>query len=141
MGILSSIFSKLFPPSHPANSAAAAPLETQASAAPADSTDASATGATAATSAPAAAEPVDIQAVLEEMAQHNPEPLNWQTSIVDLMKLLGLDSSLQARKLLAHELDYSGDTNDSATMNVWLHREVMNRVAANGGTVPADLRA
>ncbi|RKH10304.1 DUF3597 family protein, partial [Corallococcus sp. CA041A] len=61
-------------------------------------------------------------------------------SIVDLLKLLSLDSSLQSRKELAGELGYSGDTNDSATMNIWLHRQVMNKLAANGGKVPADLK-
>ena len=65
--------------------------------------------------------------------------MNWQTSIVDLLKLLGMDSSLQARKTLAGELHYSGDTNDSATMNVWLIKQVMSQLAANGGTVPASL--
>jgi len=74
------------------------------------------------------------------MASKSKEKLNWSTSIVDLMKLLGLDSSLTARKELAKELNYTGDTNDSASMNVWLHRQVMNKVAANGGKVPADLK-
>ncbi|MFZ3117423.1 MAG: DUF3597 domain-containing protein, partial [Variovorax sp.] len=66
--------------------------------------------------------------------------LNWRTSIVDLMKLLGLDSSLAARKELAAELSYGEDTSDSAKMNIWLHRQVMTKLAANGGTVPAELR-
>ena len=68
------------------------------------------------------------------------QQLNWRSSIVDLLKLLGLDSSLQSRKELAAELNYTGDTNDSAKMNIWLHRQVMNKLAANGGKVPADLR-
>ena len=66
--------------------------------------------------------------------------LNWRTSIVDLLKLLSLDSSLDSRKELAKELNYSGDTSDSASMNIWLHRQVMNKLAANGGKVPADLK-
>ena len=74
------------------------------------------------------------------MAQTSAEKLNWRTSIVDLMKLLGIDSSLSARKELAKELHYTGDTSDSAAMNIWLHRQVMNKVAANGGKVPADLK-
>ena len=74
------------------------------------------------------------------MAGKNPEKLNWKTSIVDLMKLLKLDSSLAERKELAKELGYSGDTSDSASMNICLHKQVMNKLAANGGKVPADLK-
>ena len=74
------------------------------------------------------------------MAAKNPQQLNWRTSIVDLMKLLDLDSNLAARKELAKELGYAGDTGDSAAMNVWLHKQVMRKVAENGGKVPADLR-
>jgi hypothetical protein len=74
------------------------------------------------------------------MAAKTPEKLNWKISIVDLMKLLGIDSSLSSRKDLAKELGYAGDMNDSASMNIWLHRQVMNKVAANGGKVPADLK-
>ncbi|MFS2019182.1 DUF3597 domain-containing protein, partial [Massilia sp. CT11-108] len=95
-----------------------------------------------AASAPAAApmQQVDVEAVLNNMQQQSGQQLNWRTSIVDLLKLLGLDSSLQARKELAAELNYSGDTGDSASMNIWLHRQVMNKLAANGGKVPADLK-
>ncbi len=83
---------------------------------------------------------VDVEQMLDGMAQKAGEKLNWKTSIVDLMKLLGLDSSLASRKELAQELHYSGDMSDSAAMNIWLHRQVMNKVAANGGKVPADLK-
>lgn len=83
---------------------------------------------------------VDVEELLNGVAAKTAEKLNWKTSIVDLMKLLGLDSSFNARKELAKELHYTGDTNDSASMNVWLHRQVMNKVAANGGKVPADLK-
>jgi hypothetical protein len=83
---------------------------------------------------------VDVEQVLNNMSQASGQTLNWRTSIVDLLKLLGLDSSLQARKELASELGYSGDTSDSASMNIWLHRQVMNKLAANGGKVPADLK-
>lgn len=83
---------------------------------------------------------VDVEQVLSSMASKNPEKLNWKTSIVDLMKLLGLDSSLSARKELANELHFSGDMNDSASMNVWLQQQVMSKLAANGGKVPADLK-
>jgi hypothetical protein len=83
---------------------------------------------------------VDVNTVLAEMQSKNPEQLNWKTSIVDLMKLLGLDSSLTARKQLAAELGYSGSTDDSAAMNMWLHKEVMRKLAENGGQLPAELR-
>lgn len=91
--------------------------------------------------APAApAQSIDIVPILEKAAAAKQEKLNWRTSIVDLMKVLDLDSSLAARKELAHELGYTGDTNDSAKMNVWLHKQVMIKVAANGGKVPDDLK-
>lgn len=83
--------------------------------------------------------PVDVDAVLTQMAAKNPERLDWKKSIVDLMKLVGMDSSLQARKQLATELDYTGDKNDSATMNIWLHKQVLRKLAENGGKVPQDL--
>lgn len=82
---------------------------------------------------------VDVTAVLDGLAGKNPEKLDWRRSIVDLMKLVGIDSSLSARKELAKELNYSGDTGDSASMNIWLHKEVIKKLAANGGKVPADL--
>jgi hypothetical protein len=83
---------------------------------------------------------VDVEAVLTNLAANNKEKLDWRKSIVDLMKLLGLDSSLGARKELAKELGYTGDTNDSAKMNIWLHKQVMVKLAANGGKVPDDLK-
>lgn len=86
------------------------------------------------------AAPVDVEAVLQQMATQQNQKLNWRTSIVDLMKLVGLDSSLENRKELAKELGYQGDTADSATMNVWLHKKVMSQLAAHGGKVPAELR-
>lgn len=82
---------------------------------------------------------VDVAAILDGLAANNPEKLDWKHSIVDLLKLLGLDSSLAERKELAADLKYTGDTNDSATMNMWLHKEVMRKLAENGGKVPADL--
>jgi Domain of unknown function (DUF3597) len=84
--------------------------------------------------------PVDVEAVLTEMATAKHEKLNWQSSIVDLMKLVDLDPSLDNRKTLANELGYTGDTQDSAKMNIWLHRQVMQRLAATGGKVPESLR-
>ena len=77
---------------------------------------------------------------MDELAAKAPQQLNWRTSIVDLMKLINLDSSLTARKELAQELHYTGDMNDSASMNIWLHKQVMTKLAENGGNVPAELR-
>lgn len=82
---------------------------------------------------------VDVAAVLDKLASENSQKLDWKHSIVDMMKLLDMDSSLSARKELATELNYTGDMNDSASMNMWLHKEVMKQLAANGGTVPAEL--
>jgi hypothetical protein len=82
---------------------------------------------------------VDINKTLSELASKSNAQLNWRTSIVDLMKLVGMDSSLTARKELAAELGYAGDTNDSATMNMWLHKQVMKKLADNGGIVPPEL--
>ena len=133
MSILGSIFGKLFPSSHaaPAPTAAATPAAAPAAApAPGPAT----------APAPAPMQQVDVEAILDGLAQRSAEKLDWRRSIVDLMKLLGLDSSLGARKALAQELHYGGDGNDSAAMNVWLHRQVMNKLAANGGKVPADLK-
>jgi len=87
-----------------------------------------------------AGQPVDVEAVVTRLAAQKKEKLNWRTSIVDLMKVLDLDSSLKARKELAKELHYSGDTSDSAAMNIWLHKQVMVKLAQNGGKVPAELR-
>lgn len=108
----------------------------------AGSTAPAATPAAGAASAPATAAPaapVDVDAVLTALAAKSGQQLNWKESIVDLLKLLGLDSSLDARKQLATELKYTGDQNDTATMNVWLIKEVRQKLAENGGKVPAGL--
>jgi hypothetical protein len=126
VSIFGTILAKIFPSSHPAVVAAAT------SNAPAEATEP--------TPEIAAEPPVDVDAVLTAMQANQSEQLNWRTSIVDLMKLLGLDSSLGARKTLAGELKYSGDTEDSASMNIWLHKTVMEKLAANGGKVPDDLK-
>jgi Domain of unknown function (DUF3597) len=100
-------------------------------------------GSTAGGATPPASAPmsnVDVEAVLTKLASENREKLDWRKSIVDLMKLLNLDSGLGARKELAKELGYTGDMNDSASMNIWLHKQVMQKLAANGGKVPADLK-
>ncbi|RZA06224.1 MAG: DUF3597 domain-containing protein [Proteobacteria bacterium] len=84
---------------------------------------------------------VDVNALLTSMAGKNSQELNWKSSIVDLLKLLNLDSSLSARQELARELNFTGDQKDSASMNIWLHQEVMKKLKANGGQVPPELRA
>ncbi len=84
---------------------------------------------------------VDVAAVLDAAVAASGQKLNWKTSIVDLMKALNLDSSLTARKTLADELGYTGDKSDSATMNIWLHKQVLAQLAANGGKVPETLLA
>lgn len=136
MGILKDIFRKIFPPSHPAVAQPAEGKEAGASQQSAAAGTVQQPPAAAATQA----EPVDVEAILNDLARQLGQPLNWRTSIVDLLKLLGLDSGLQARKELARELHYAGDLNDTAAMNLWLHRQVMVRLAANGGKLPPDLR-
>ncbi|NPU63827.1 DUF3597 domain-containing protein [Bradyrhizobium sp. 83012] len=96
--------------------------------------------AAAPTAAPAAPQNVDVAAIVDKAAAAKHEKLEWRTSIVDLMKALDIDSSLAARKELAKELGYSGDTNDSASMNVWLHKQVMSKLAANGGKLPPEIK-
>jgi 3-oxoacyl-ACP reductase-like protein len=133
MSILGKIISTIF------GHAGAAPAGTPAApAAP----SAPATAPSSAPASPAAkpATPVDVADVLTKLAAKSREKLDWRHSIVDLMKLLNLDSSLAARKELAGELHYTGDTNDSATMNIWLHKQVMQKLADNGGKVPDELR-
>lgn len=87
------------------------------------------------------AQQVDVEAVLSALSQKSSQKLNWQSSIVDLMKLIGIDSSLENRKELARELGYTADTSDSAAMNIWLHKRVMQELQKNGGKVPASLVA
>jgi hypothetical protein len=101
----------------------------------------SATASSSASASPAApAQTVDVAPILDKAVAAKKEKLEWRTSIVDLMKALDIDSSLGARKELAKELGYAGDTNDSATMNIWLHKQVMAKLAANGGKLPADIK-
>ena len=95
---------------------------------------------TSATAKPTAQATVDVAAVLDGLAKQKKQKLKWRTSIVDLMKLLDLDSSATARKRLAEELHYQGDMKHSAKMNVWLHKQVMIKLAENGGKVPEDLK-
>jgi hypothetical protein len=97
-------------------------------------------GGAAATPASAPAQSVDVAAIVDKAVAAKHEKLEWRTSIVDLMKALDIDSSLAARKELAKELGYTGDTNDSASMNVWLHKQVMAKLAANGGKLPPEIK-
>jgi len=97
------------------------------------------TPAAASPAAPQSISEVDVEAILSGLAAKSEQKLNWRTSIVDLMKLLGLDSSLAERKGLAQELGYTGALDGSAEMNIWLHKQVMRELAANGGKVPAEL--
>ena len=88
----------------------------------------------------APAQSVDVAAIVDKAAAAKGEKLQWRTSIVDLMKALDIDSSLTARKELAKELGYTGDSNDSASMNIWLHKQVMTKFAANGGKLPPEIK-
>jgi hypothetical protein len=87
-----------------------------------------------------AAATVDVAPILDKAVAAKGEKLAWRTSIVDLMKALDIDSSFAARKDLAKELGYTGDSNDSASMNIWLHKQVMTKLAANGGKLPPDIK-
>jgi Domain of unknown function (DUF3597) len=148
MSIFSTILNKIFPHDHPANATAGSPAAPTAPASPAPGSaaipagpaSAPSTGAQASQPAATPIPVVDVEAVLTQMQAGSGQQLNWRTSIVDLLKLLGLDSSLDARKELASELHYTGNTEDSAAMNVWLHREVMQKLAQNGGKLPGDLK-
>jgi hypothetical protein len=116
---------------------------TKADAAPAGGGVSGGGGAPASTgSAPAAApaQSVDVAPILDKAVAAKGEKLDWRTSIVDLMKALDIDSSFAARKELAKELGYTGDSNDSASMNIWLHKQVMTKLAANGGKLPPEIK-
>jgi hypothetical protein len=130
MKLFDTLMSKIF--GHASTTAA---IATSAPASGTIGTGGSTTSGTATMAPPT----VDVSAVLNDLASKNSEHLDWKKSIVDLMKLVGMDSSLSARKELATELGYSGDQNDSATMNVWLHKQVLQKLAENGGKVPQNL--
>lgn len=112
------------------------------SAAPAGGSSSGSASSSSPAAAPAAApaQTVDVAPILDAAVAAKKEKLEWRTSIVDLMKALDIDSSLGARKELAKELGYTGDTNDSASMNIWLHKQVMAKLAANGGKLPPDIK-
>jgi len=136
MGIFDKMKAAIFghrdAPATPAGPASAGIVSGSSSTAP--------TPAPAPSPAPAATMPVvDVEAMLEAKAKTYSHPVNWRTSIVDLMAMLGIDNSLAERRALARELGYTGDLNDTAPMNIWLHKQVMRKLAENGGKVPADL--
>jgi 3-oxoacyl-ACP reductase-like protein len=132
MSILGSLMGKILGHSD-AKATAARPA---APAAPAPAAAPTPAPAAAAAAAPSV---VDVETVLETMAAGTNQKLDWRNSIVDLMKLVGIDSSLANRKALAQELGYTGDMNDSAPMNIWLHKQVLRKLSENGGQVPANL--
>ena len=132
MSIFGKIMSAIF-----GSSATAAPAGGGAAAAPAGG---STGGSPSAAPAAARARTVDVAPVLDKAVAAKGEKLEWRTSIVDLMKALDIDSSFAARKELAKELGYTGDSNDSATMNIWLHKQVMTKLAANGGKLPPEIK-
>ena len=113
---------------------------TKADAAPAGGGAGAGAGSSGGAAAPAGAT-VDVAPILDQAVKAKGEKLEWRTSIVDLMKALDIDSSFAARKELAKELGYTGDSNDSARMNIWLHKQVMTKLAQNGGKVPQELKA
>jgi hypothetical protein len=137
MSVVGTIMSKILgrTPTSPAATVQAAP-----SAQAGTTTAAAAPAAMPALASTPPGPPVDVAAVLDALNDKATQELDWKHSIVDLMKLLSLDSSLAARKELAKELHYGGDTGDSATMNVWLHKQIMVNLAANGGKLPDELK-
>ncbi len=145
MSVFGSIVSAIFGSKHAAGVTAAAGSPSSPPSSPATSASSPATSASAGTAAGAtAAKPIskaDVEAILAKLADEQDEDLDWKSSIVDLMKLLKLDSSLGARKQLAQELGYTGALDGSAAMNVWLQKQVMTKLAESGGKVPDSLRA
>ena len=140
MGLFNNLMSKIFAHAAAGGNTSSGTQPSAASQVAATSTTATATQTSAPASTTATAtQTVDVAAVLNDMAAKNPEKLDWKRSIVDLMKLVGMDSSLSARKQLATELHYTGNQNDTASMNMWLHKEVLKKLAENGGKVPGTL--
>lgn len=146
MGLFSNLMSKIF--SHapaPTIATASAPVAQPGAAPQSTAAGTPAAAGAAPAVAPSASKPampvVDVAVILDGLAAKNSEKLDWKKSIVDLMKLVGMDSSFGARKQLATELQYTGDPNDSASMNIWLHKEVLRKLAENGGKVPPELLA
>jgi Domain of unknown function (DUF3597) len=139
MSIFGKIMSAIFGPAKADTSApGAAPAAGGAAPAGGSASGGGSTGGSAPPAAPA--QSVDVAPILDKAAAAKGEKLEWRTSIVDLMKALDIDSSFSARKELAKELGYTGDSNDSASMNIWLHKQVMTKLAANGGKLPPEIK-
>jgi hypothetical protein len=145
MSVFGNIVSAIFGSKHAASvTAGAGPSAPSPSAVSQASTSAPSPSAAAPAGAAAAARPIsraDVEAILQKLAAEQREDLDWKKSIVDLMKLLKLDSGLGARKKLAQELGYTGPRDGSAKMNIWLHQRVMTKLAESGGKVPDSLKA
>jgi hypothetical protein len=136
MGIFDKLKASIFGQQHTAPAPAARP---PVSAGVTGGSSSTAPAPAPASAAPATMPVVDVEAMLEAKAKTYSHPVNWRTSIVDLMAIVGIDNSLAERRALARELGYTGDMNDTAPMNIWLHKQVMRKLAENGGKVPADL--
>jgi hypothetical protein len=144
MGMFTDLMNKIFHPSAGMSAEATPTFPSGADGGGSIATAQPAEGGAGAGGSAATAQPIqakDVAAILDKMASESKQKLNWKHSIVDLMKLVGMDSSLEARRELAADLKYSGDTKDTATMNIWLHKEVMKKLAENGGKVPKELLA
>ena len=147
MGMFSNLMAKIFGHASAPAATPTSPSTTIESATAPSPTTPAASAVSPATAAPAAtpdadtapAQTVDVPAILDALAAKNPEKLDWKKSIVDLLKLVDMDSSLSARKQLETELHYSGDENDSASMNVWLHKQVLRELSEHGGKIPHEL--
>jgi hypothetical protein len=140
MGFFDDIFKGIFGGPAKADEAPAAGTTAPPTGAPAAPTAPSTPASPASPAAPAApVAVVDVAAILDAKVKASGQKLDWRKSIVDLMKALGIDSSFSARKALAAELGYTGSTSDSAAMNIWLHKQVIQKLKDNGGKVPADL--
>jgi len=140
MSIFSKIKNAIFgSPAAAAETPAPAPAATGAAPTAATSSPAPAAASTAPAASPSTSAPVDVAPILDAAVKKSGQKLDWRHSIVDLMKALGMDATLSERKELAAELGYTGDTGDSAKMNMWLHKALMKKLSENGGKVPADL--
>ena len=140
--IMSAIFGSKADAATPAGAPASSGPGSGGGGAPASGGAPAAGGSIAGNGSPAAApaQSVDVAPILDKAVKAKGEKLEWRTSIVDLMKALDIDSSFSARKELAKELGYTGDSNDSASMNIWLHKQVMTKLAANGGKLPPEIK-
>lgn len=140
MSIFGKIMSAIFGGSANATAPAGAPSAGTAPTSGGAAAPSSGAAPASSSSAGAPAASVDVAPILDAAVKSKGEKLEWRTSIVDLMKALDIDSSLSARKELAQELGFTGDSNDSASMNIWLHKQVMSKLAANGGKLPPDIK-